>query len=85
MKPYEIDQIVKTKQDAVMKWTRYLVTLLETGEMFICTRYDNHRRDHVYFSEKTQLKVDENLLDEIERDIVNAEADKNFADEIERD
>ena len=70
MEEYKIEVVQQSKQDIAMDWTRYLVTL-KNGHAFICHRYNNHRTDHVYFSDKTQFEIDDDLLDKIENKIVN--------------
>lgn len=57
-----------------MKWRRYQIEI-ENSEPFI--GYLHHKKpNHVYFSDKTPIEVDSDVLDEIEAKILNSVANE---------
>lgn len=66
---YNIIKIPEDKQDKTMDMRRYRVEM-PNGTTFVCFRYNNHRTDHVYFTDDTQFAVDGDVLDSIEESIL---------------
>ena len=69
---YSIIKIPEDKQDKTMDMRRYRVEM-PNGTTFVCFRYNNHRTNHIYFDHDTQFKVDGDMLDDIEKDILDLE------------
>lgn len=66
---YNIIKIPEDNQDKRMKMHRYKVEM-SNGATFICREMDL-RPNHIYFNDNTQFKVDGDVLDKIEKDILD--------------
>lgn len=76
---YTIEKMPRSNQDKTMRWQRYKVTTPDGSITFVCLRYlpnenpnySRHVKNHVYFSDDIQNKVDGDILDKIEKDILD--------------